>query len=147
MSARCSCGQSYVLQCKSFKLLCVIPDPFLSFKHKPGTTWKYFPGKRKPFTITQFGSNVFRFPFFLFSFECFIFLCIYPGIIIKIKNKKSKARACFACQWSGSLNIKADSSVIWSRMRGEANQYIFMVERGREKLISRSLLVVYLSYR
>lgn len=37
--------------------------------------------------------------------------------------------------------IKADSSIIWSRMCGGANQYIFMVEGGGEKLISRFLLV------
>lgn len=32
---RCSCGQSHVSLCQSFKLLCVIPDLLFSFKHKP----------------------------------------------------------------------------------------------------------------
>jgi len=38
--------------------------------------------------------------------------------------------------------IKTDSSVIWSRMCGRANQCIFTVEGGGEELISRFLLVI-----
>lgn len=69
--ARCSCGQSYVLQCKSFKLLYVIPDLFYSFKHKPETTQKYFPGRRKPFFCSSLlgvggGLGLF-FKFFVFQ--------------------------------------------------------------------------------
>jgi len=77
--ARCSYGQSYALQCKSFKLLCVIPDPFFSFKHKPETAWKYFLGRRKLLDIAYFCSSVclgFESScvfLVLFSFKCFIF--------------------------------------------------------------------------
>lgn len=52
--ARCSCGQSYVLQCKSFKLLCVIPDLFFSFKHKPEQHGSTFQGEEKPLILPIF---------------------------------------------------------------------------------------------
>lgn len=35
--------------------------------------------------------------------------------------------------------IETGSSLVWSGMCGGANQYIFMVEGGGEKLISRSV--------
>lgn len=72
--ARCSCGQSYVLQSKSFKLLCVIPDPLFSFKHKPETTWKYFPGRRKPLDIAYFCSRIFL---GFEGFRFFLFVCLF----------------------------------------------------------------------
>jgi len=53
--------------------------------------------------------------------------------------KKCKSTPCMLMKWKSY--IKADSSIIWSRMCGGANQYIFMVEGGGEKLISRFLLV------
>lgn len=55
-----------------------------------------------------------------------------------LKKKKSKSTPCMLMKLKSY--IKADSSIIWSRMCGGANQYIFMVEGGGEKLISRFLL-------
>lgn len=74
--ARCSCGQSDVLQCKSFKLLCVIPDLFFSFKHKPDQHGSTFQGEEKPLILPIFavafacvlrGCVVFFFLFFFYS--------------------------------------------------------------------------------
>lgn len=64
--ARCSCGQSDVLQCKSFKLLCVIPDLFFSFKHKPDQHGSTFQGEEKPLIL----------PIFAVAFACVLRGCV-----------------------------------------------------------------------
>lgn len=78
--ARCSCGQSYVLQCKSFKLLCVIPDLFFSFTHKPSQHGSTFQGEKNtlilPILPVAFawilrGFVVFFFFFFLLGYFWF----------------------------------------------------------------------------
>lgn len=79
--ARCSCGQYYVLQCKSFKLLCVIPDLFFSFKYKPGTTGSTSQGAENPLTLPSLVVRCFG--FFSHFFLCFVFLRSHPDIIVK----------------------------------------------------------------
>lgn len=84
--ARCSCGQSCVLQCKSFKLLCVIPDLFFSFKHKPDQHGSTFQGEEKPLILPIFPvafAWVLRgfVVFFIFLF-CFFFSFVGSWLVL-----------------------------------------------------------------